>query len=109
MTLGPAMLFLAYSENIANRFSAIIKIYGRVPMFYYLCHLYLIHLGAMALFFIQGFKPADFENGIPPGFGVNLGLTYAVWLAVIILLYPLCKWYDKYKTSHKENKWLSYL
>jgi uncharacterized membrane protein len=109
MTLGPALLFLAYSENTAHRFSGIIKIYGRVPMFYYLCHLYLIHLGAMALFFIQGFKTSDFDKGIPPGYGVNLVMTYLVWLAVIIILYPLCKWYDKYKSSHRENKWLSYL
>lgn len=109
MTLGPALLFLAYSENITNLFSNIIKIYGRVPMFYYLCHLYLIHLGAVVLSFVQGFKPSDFEKGIPPGYGVNLGMTYVVWLAVIIILYPLCKWYDKYKTGHRENKWLSYL
>ena len=104
MTLGPALLFLAYSENIANRFSGIIKIYGRVPMFYYICHLYLIHLGGVALFFIQGFKTSDFDKGIPPGFGVNLGMVYLVWLVVIIILYPLCKWYDNYKTNHKEKK-----
>jgi uncharacterized membrane protein len=109
MTLGPALLFLAYSENITSRFSNIIKIYGRVPMFYYICHLYLIHLGAVALFFIQGFKPSDFDKGVPPGYGLNLGLTYAVWITVIILLYPLCKWYDNYKSGHRENKWLSYL
>jgi uncharacterized membrane protein len=109
MTLGPALLFLAYSENFNSRFSNIIKIYGRVPMFYYLCHLYLIHLGGFALIYIQGFTLADFDNGLPPGFGVNLGMTYAVWLAVIIILYLPCKWYDKYKSSHRENKWLSYL
>ena len=109
MTLGPALLFLAYSENITNRFSNIIKIYGRVPMFYYICHLYLIHLGSLALLFIQGFKLSDMNNGQAAGYGVNLGMTYAVWLAVIIILYPLCKWYDKYKSSHRGNKWLSYL
>ncbi len=109
MTLGPALLFLAFTENIVSRFSGIIKVYGRVPMFYYLCHLYLIHLGAMALFFIQGFKPSDLDNGLPKGYGVNLGLVYVVWLTIIVLLYPLCRWYDKYKTSHRENKWLSYL
>lgn len=110
MTLGPALLFLAFSENITNRFSGFIKIYGRVPMFYYLCHLYLIHLAAIAAFFIQGFKLSDMtEMGPPAGYGVNLGIVYLVWLGVIIALYPLCKWYDKYKTSHRQNKWLSYL
>jgi uncharacterized membrane protein len=109
MTLGPALLFLAFGEHINNRLTSIIKIYGRVPMFYYICHLYLIHLGSVAMVFIQGFKASDFEKGIPPGFGVNLGMTYVVWLVVIIMLYPLCKWYDRYKSSHRENKWLSYL
>ena len=37
------------------------------------------------------------------------GLFYGVWVVVILLLYPLCKWYDKYKTRHKEKWWLSYL
>jgi uncharacterized membrane protein len=109
MTLGPALLFLAYTENIVSRFSNIIKIYGRVPMFYYLCHLYLIHLGAILLFFIQGFKPSDFDNGLPNGYGVNLGMTYVVWITIIIILYFPCKWYDRYKSNHRENKWLSYL
>ena len=109
MTLGPALLFLAFSEHITNRFSNIIKVFGRVPMFYYICHLYLIHLGSVAMMYLQGFKPADLKQHLPTGYGVNLGMTYAVWLAVIIILYPLCKWYDKYKSSHKENKWLSYL
>ena len=92
MTIGPALLFLAYSENITNRFSNIIKIYGRVPMFYYICHLYLIHLGGLAMMFIQGFRLSDFDKGPPPGLGLNLAMTYVVWLAVIIVLYPLCKW-----------------
>lgn len=109
MTLGPAMLFLALTENISNRFTTAIRIYGRVPMFYYLCHLYLIHLGAVALYFMQGFRISDFKNGPPQGYGVNLWFTYAIWLAIILLLYPLCRWYDRYKSRHKQNKLLSYL
>ncbi len=109
MTLGPALLFLAFSEHITNRLSNIIKIFGRVPMFYYLCHLYLIHLGSLAMMYLQGFRPSDLNNKLPPGYGVNLGMTYAVWLAVIIILYPFCKWYDNYKSNHRGNKWLSYL
>ena len=109
MTLGPSLLFLAYTENIRSRFSGIIKVFGRVPMFYYLCHLYLIHAGAMILFFAQGFKPSDFDNGPPMGYGVNLVWVYLVWITAIVILYFPCRWYDKYKSSHKENKWLSYL
>jgi hypothetical protein len=44
-----------------------------------------------------------------PGVGYGLAIIYGVWVAVIIALYPLCKWYDQYKTSHKEKWWLSYL
>ena len=111
MTLGPALLFLAYSENIANGFSNFIKVFGRVPMFYYLCHLYLVHITAMlSALFIQRFKASDFENGdIPQGYGYNLGIVYLVWVLIILTLYLPCKWYDRYKTSHRENKWLSYL
>src|SRR6185436_5965550 len=70
MTLGPALIFLAFTEHAVGWFSNIIKVFGRVPMFYYLCHLYLIHIGAMILFLAQGFKPSDLDNGPPPGYGV---------------------------------------
>ncbi len=112
MTLGPALLFLAYSENITNRFAGFIKVYGRVPMFYYLCHLYLIHLAALlSALFIQGFTWSQLNSNDEPltGYGYNLGIVYVVWISVILALYPVCKWYDKYKTSHREKKWLSYL
>jgi hypothetical protein len=44
-----------------------------------------------------------------PGEGYSLGVVYLIWIAVVFLMYPVCKWYDKYKTNHKEKKWLSYL
>jgi len=43
------------------------------------------------------------------GYGFNLGVTYLVWASVVLVLYPVCLWYDRYKTSHKEKWWLSYL
>lgn len=109
MTLGPALLFLSVSENLSNRITAIITVYGRVPMFYYICHLYMIQFSAALLFFSQGFKLSDLEKGIPSGYGVNLVMTWGVWMGLVTLLYPLCKWYDRYKSGHPEKKWLSYL
>jgi uncharacterized membrane protein len=110
MTIGPSLLFLAFTENAMNRFANIIKVFGRVPMFYYLCHLYLIHIGGMILFFSQGFKMSDLGDfGPPPDYGLKLPWVYLVWIGVIVILYFPCRWYDKYKSSHKENKWLSYL
>jgi len=61
-----------------------------------------------------GYKSADllfgFNLGRPKGIsGVNLWYTYLIWIGVIIILYPLCKWYGRYKENHKKKKWLRYL
>ncbi len=116
MTLGPSMIFLAFAEKPLNRFTAAITCIGRVPMFYYILHLYLIHLLAMLAAEISGFNWSDMilqrRTWVDPqlkGYGFSLGVTYLVWIGVVLLLYPLCKWYDKYKTAHKEKWWLSYL
>jgi uncharacterized membrane protein len=117
MTLGPAVLFLAFTENIRSAASRIISVYGRVPMFYYLLHIFLVHflaLVAAGLFTDFGWKvwilkqPLWFAEDLK-GYGFSLGVVYLVWAGVVIGLYPLCKWYDRYKQSHKEKWWLSYL
>jgi uncharacterized membrane protein len=116
MTLGPSMIFLAFAEKPLNRFTQAITRVGRVPMFYYILHLYLIHLLAMLAAEFSGFSWSDMilqrRTWVDPqlkGYGFSLGITYLVWIGVVLLLYPLCKWYDKYKTAHKEKWWLSYL
>jgi len=117
ITLGPALLFLAFSENITGRAMKIISVYGRVPMFYYLLHIYLIHLTTMlaaGLFTDFSWRiwllkqPLWFAESLK-GYGFSLGIVYLVWMGIVIAVYPLCKWYDRYKTSHKEKWWLSYL
>ena len=50
-----------------------------------------------------------FIKFIKRGEGVELRYVFLIWLAVVIVMYPLCKWYDRYKTRHKEKKWLSYV
>jgi uncharacterized membrane protein len=117
VTLGPSLLFLAYFERPLNRFTKIIATYGRVPLFFYLLHIFLIHFIAMFAAVLTGFKWTDMTsftfwiNALPKlkGFGFSLLIVYAVWLLVLVILYPLCKWYDRYKTTHKHNRWLSYL
>lgn len=118
ITIGPALLLLSFMEKIKNAFTNIMVVFGRTAFFYYIIHLYLIHLLAVVAFFIRGNHTVqDAINSMPnlpflfviPGEGYGLAIVYAVWAAVIILLYPLCRWYDKYKTSHKEKWWLSYL
>jgi uncharacterized membrane protein len=117
VTIGPALVLLAYLENIQNRFTNIVRIYGRVPFFYFLVHFFIIHLVATIIFFARGHNMADAMKAaqqvpflfLVPGEGFSLPVVYLIWLAVVIIMYPLCKWYDRYKTNHKEKWWLSYL
>lgn len=117
MTIGPALLFLALIEKVQNGFTNTMRIYGRTAFFYYLIHFYLIHFICMILFFARGHSMQDAVNSMKnlpfmftiPGEGYSLWVVYFIWLAVVISLYPLCKWYDQYKTSHREKWWLSYL
>ena len=116
MTLGPALLFLAFAEKPLNRFTLIISTFGRVPLFYYLLHLYMIHLLGMLAAEFTGYDWSDMvlstwvtEYPGLDGYGFHLGIVYLIWIGIIIVLFPLCKWYDRYKTAHKEKGWLSYL
>lgn len=117
VTIGCALLLLPYLEKLENRFTKISVIFGRTAFFYYILHLYLIHVLAMISFYIHGHtleKIAEAESVfkwkfIVPGEGFGLLGVYLIWIFVILCLYPLCKWYDKYKTNNKEKWWLSYL
>jgi len=117
VTIGPALLFLAFIEKIKNGFTNIMLVFGRTAFFYYICHLYLIHIVCTVLFFTRGHSMQDAIGSMQnlpflfqiPGEGYSLLVVYLIWIGVIVSLYPLCKWYDKYKTSHKEKWWLSYL
>ena len=117
MTLGPALIFLALTENVQSPVSKIVSVYGRVPMFYYLLHIFIIHIAtllAAGLFTAFSWhvwilkEPLWFTKTLV-GYGFSLGIVYLVWAAVVVGAYPLCKWYDNYKTNHKEKWWLSYL
>lgn len=115
MTLGPALVLLASIENVRNRFTDILNIFGRVPFFYYILHIYIIHLLCIPLYFIQGFTLADLSSikmsfGFRPvaDFGFSIGVTYIVWIFVLVLCYFPSRWYNNYKSTHKQW-WLSYI
>jgi uncharacterized membrane protein len=114
MTLGAALVTLALTENIKNKFTAILIVYGNVPFFYYVCHWYLIKIFNVTLFFVQGFTTSQIVNPKqpfffqPPGFGFSLFGVYIVWILVIVILYLPCRWFSKYKKTHQQW-WLSYL
>ena len=117
VTIGVALLFLALIENVQNKFTNILRIYGRVAFFYYILHLYIFHTISAIFFLARGHSLHDAtQTGslfpfyfLAPGEGYGLPVVYLAWIAVVALLYPLCKWYDGYKTAHKEKWWLSYL
>jgi len=115
MTIGPALLLLAWWDNIQNAFTRIVSVYGRVPFFYFVVHFFLLHTIIMIFYFLKGhtFAETMTDPGIAKfvtrGEGFPLTIVYIIWLAVVIVLYPVCKWYDRYKMEHKEKKWLSYL
>jgi uncharacterized membrane protein len=116
MTLGTAILFLANAEKLKGKLVDFFSTFGRVPFFYYILHLYLIHIAALLFAELTGFGwqkmiLEDWVTEIPAlkGFGFPLWVVYAIWIGIILLLYPLCKKFDTYKQSHKEKWWLSYL
>ena len=114
VTIGCGILFLALIEKWQNRFTTIMNVYGRVPMFYYILHFYFIHILVVIVFYLQGYTSKDIVPVNTPflfrpeTFGFNLWGVYAVWLVLVILLYPLCKKYNEYKNTH-QKWWLNYL
>jgi hypothetical protein len=90
--------------------------FGRVPFFFYISHIYLIHALALLALTVSGWDwreyilNADaFLSGRLNNFGFGLGIVYAVWAVVLILLYPLCRWYQKVRENHPAWWWLGYL
>jgi uncharacterized membrane protein len=113
--LGIMFLVLHLSGKINYRYTGVLSVYGRVPLFYFIIHLFIIHSLMFAMLYIQGFGSKDFQFGIfnngrpKTGGGLDLALIYVIWLSVVILLYPVCKWYGRYKSEHKESNLLRYL
>lgn len=108
ITLSLMFLMLAGAEKIKSA-NTVFETYGRVPLFYYLVHWYLIHLTMFAVLFAQGFGFDDFRFGFnfgrPEGVsGLELGWIYLIWITVILILYPLCKWYNRMKSTN--SSWI---
>jgi uncharacterized membrane protein len=117
LTLSVALILLAFLEHIQNGFTRLLTVFGRTAFFYYIIHIYVIHLLAVVAFFVRGHSFAEATNTgshfpflfVVPGEGYSLGVVYIIWILILVALYPLCKRYDRYKQNHKEKWWLSYL
>ncbi len=116
MTLGPTIALVPLLERARGRAARWVEVFGRVPFFYYLLHIPLIHGLAVAVSAVRqgGVDPWLFANhpmGNPPppaGYTWSLGLLYLVWITAILLLYPACRWFAELKARRKEW-WLRYL
>jgi uncharacterized membrane protein len=117
MTLGPALLMLRAFDGWTPRALRPAVVYGRVPMFYFVLHLPLIHLLAIAACYARYgavhwmFESPDLAHypfTPPPGWGFGLPVVYAIWAGVVLALYPLCRWFAGVK-QRRHDAWLSYL
>lgn len=114
MTLGPMIALIPFAARARGWFADVLTTFGRVPMFYYLLHIPLIHALSLIVWALRDgaahgerFATAPYVS-IPPGQRWGLGLLYLVWLITVVILYPLCRWYSGVKARHPES-WLRFI
>jgi uncharacterized membrane protein len=112
MTLGPALMLVAALESVRGPVADWIATFGRVPFFYYVAHIFLLHALAVLFAWVTigeiGFLFGRLAGRKPATYGMDLAGIYAVWLAVVVSLYPLCRWFAGIKRRRTEW-WWSYL
>ena len=116
MTIGPSLLLLSVIEKYKNKVTDFFVVFGRVPLFYYFIHILIIHMLAIILLVVTNKDYSIMFNMTPflqnqdqfIEYGHPLWVVYVVWFTVILILYPLCYKYMKYKSNSKKW-WLSYL
>jgi uncharacterized membrane protein len=112
MTLGPALIALALFDREAGPVGKFFITFGRVPLFFYLLHWFVIKGVAIALAY-HHYSRADWmygsppPNSAPPDYGYDLWVVYLVWLGVVLVLFPLCYWFAGVKRRSRAA-WLSY-
>lgn len=116
MTMGPALICLALIEYARPRATNALVVFGRVPFFFYIAHIYLIHALATVTLAFTGWDWREyilsaprFQSGRLSDFGFGLEAVYAIWGIVVVMLYPLCRWYQKVRQNNPGKWWLSYL
>ncbi len=116
ITLGPSMLVLALAEKWKGKLYNLMLLFGKVPMFFYIIHIYYIHLLAVLAVYLSGFDPGlmiidvwiAFQTDLQ-GYGFSLAVVYLIWIFVVASLYPVCVWFWNYKKNNRHKWWLSYL
>jgi len=116
MTVGPLLILMGYAERMKGRVSEWLETFGRVPFFYYLLHIPLIHLAACMVSIIRtgSVSPWLIANhpvnpgDQPPGYRWSLGLLYLVWAICVLTLYWPSRWFARLRAQSR-NRFLSYL
>jgi uncharacterized membrane protein len=111
MTLGPAIVALALLDSVRASAGNALLVLGRVPLFFYCIHFWVISLSAAAVYgLLYGSRGLSFRAfELPEGVGFPLARVYAIWIAVVMALYWPCRKYAAYKRAHPEKAWLSYV
>ncbi len=116
MTIGPALVFLALIEGARNRITDFVLTFGRVSLFFYIMHIYVIHSLALVALAISGWNWTEYIVTAQAylsqrlaGFGFDLYVVYLIWVLVVLVMYPLSRWYRVYKKNHSEIRILSYI
>lgn len=118
MTLGPAILLLGWLDRFALKPANPLMVFGRVPLFYFILHLFAIHILTIPLALLRyghaGFllHPLPSMGGdaklFPPNYGYDLWVVYMLWFTVVAMMYPVCLWFARLK-ERRRDWWLSYL
>jgi uncharacterized membrane protein len=116
ITLGPALILLGLLDGAraVRGLSRILLVYGRVPLFYYVLHIYLLNIMARVAS-VAFHQPVWHETVIgdfaqrPVGYGHGLPFIYAMWILAVAILYRPCLWFMEFRNQHRDWGWLSYL
>ena len=116
MTLGPMFILIALAEKRKGRVFGIVETFGRVPMFYYLLHIPIIHLAAVLVSIVREGRANAWLFGnhpmapprVPEGYTWSLVLLYVVFVACVVTLYFPCRWFARVRATRKSG-WLSYM
>jgi len=118
MTLGPTIALLGWLERFRPGERNPLLVFGRVPLLFFLLHIPLVHGLALALTWWR-YGPSPFlllppptlgtpRSAFPADYGWSLATVYAVTVAALVVLYPVCLWFARVKRRHRGG-WLSYL
>ena len=111
MTIGPGIFILGLLERVKLKDANPLIVFGRVPLFYYMLHIPLIHGTAILLgWFRYGRVDFMLHNppslfgptlGFPADYGYNLAIVYVIWIGIVVALYPACRWFAGLKQRNR--------